>query len=62
MSDVIDPMEEARRRIAAEAEQRTGSLDLSRLDLTSLPAEIAGLSEIPCMAGRLNDTVMPWPV
>ena len=20
-----------------------------------------GLSEIPCMAGRLNDTVMPWP-
>ena len=20
----------------------------------------AGLSAIPCMAGRLNDTVMPW--
>lgn len=26
-------------------------------DIEGLPG---GLSEIPCMAGRLNDTVMPW--
>jgi len=46
VSEQIDPMEEARRRIAEEAERRTGRLDLAGLMLPALPAEIGELTHL----------------
>lgn len=38
--------EQALQRIAQEAEQRTGKLDLSGLDLTLLPPQLAALTHL----------------
>jgi internalin A len=45
MSDPKD-LAEARRRIAQEAEEKTGALNLSRLKLTELPPEISALTHL----------------
>ena len=42
----MDGIDEARRRIRAEKEQKTGKLDLSGLGLTELPAEIGELGHL----------------
>jgi hypothetical protein len=91
MSESESGLRIARKRIAREAQERSGKLDLRDLGLERLPEELsalthlralwlgggppreardnehigpntlaAGLSEIPCMSGWLNDTVMPW--
>ena len=46
MSEAFDGESIARQRIAEEAEQRTGFLDLGGLGLTTLPAELFGLTHL----------------
>jgi internalin A len=41
-----EDMTTALKRIAEEAEKRTGKLDLSQLEISKLPAEIAGLKHL----------------
>lgn len=42
--------------LVVEAEQEGETVPLGIWDLSAM-----GLSEFPCVAGRLNDTVRPWP-
>src|SRR3712207_1795683 len=46
MAEELDGLDIARARIAEEAEQRTGDLDLGRLGLTRLPPELFGLRHL----------------
>ena len=51
-------IEEARRRIAEEAEARTGALDLSELELDRLPdelAELTHLQRLDCSFTQVSD-------
>ena len=69
MAETFDGERIARQRIAEEAEQRTGFLDLGVLGLTTLPPELFGLTHlrvlnlgggIPRADGTWHTVYAPW--
>src|ERR1700730_12493911 len=62
MADELNGLTIARKRIAQEAADRTGFLDLSRLGLTTLPEELFRLTHLRCLnlGSRMIDAGGEW--